>query len=90
MPLFVRPFLYFLYRYVVAGGFLDGRAGLIYHIFQGLWLRLLVDWKTIELRWLDMDDATLEQMASAMLTIQTGSVAEARRAVRDPHPTPGR
>ena len=61
MPLFVRPFLYFLYRYVIAGGFLDGRAGLIYHIFQGLWLRLLVDWKTIELRWLDMDDATLEQ-----------------------------
>jgi glycosyltransferase involved in cell wall biosynthesis len=86
VPLFVRPFLYFLYRYVVAGGFLDGRAGAIYHIFQGLWLRLLVDWKTVELRSLEVDDEGLEQIAGAMLTIQSGSVAEARRAIAGPRP----
>lgn len=49
-PLFVRPFLYFLYRYVLQGGFLDGRAGFLYLFFQSLWLRMLVDARYLELR----------------------------------------
>lgn len=43
LPLYVRPFLYFGYRYVVRLGFLDGREGLVFHFMQGLWYRLLVD-----------------------------------------------
>ena len=50
MPLFVGPFLYFVYRYVVRGGFLDGREGLIFHFLQGCWYRFLVDGFTFEER----------------------------------------
>jgi glycosyltransferase involved in cell wall biosynthesis len=43
LPLFVRPFLYFVYRYVFRLGWLDGREGLIFHFLQGCWYRFLVD-----------------------------------------------
>ena len=43
MPLFVRPALYFCYRYFLRGGFLDGRTGFIYHFMQALWFRMLID-----------------------------------------------
>jgi glycosyltransferase involved in cell wall biosynthesis len=42
-PLYVRPFLYFLYRYVLRLGFLDGKEGFIFHFLQAFWFRLLVD-----------------------------------------------
>ena len=73
LPLFLRPVLYFLYRYVLAGGFLDGRAGFLYHVLQGLRLRLVVDWKTQELRQLTLDDAGLKAYAQAMLETREGS-----------------
>ncbi len=41
---------YFLYRYVLRGGFLDGREGVIYHVLQGFWYRFLVGAKLIEFR----------------------------------------
>jgi len=43
LPLFVRPCLYFTYRYVVRLGFLDGREGFVFHVLQAFWYRLLVD-----------------------------------------------
>jgi glycosyltransferase involved in cell wall biosynthesis len=43
LPLFVRPFGYFVYRYVFRLGFLDGKQGFIFHFMQALWYRLLVD-----------------------------------------------
>jgi glycosyltransferase involved in cell wall biosynthesis len=43
LPLFVRPFIYFLYRYFLKLGFLDGKEGLIWHFLQGFWYRFLVD-----------------------------------------------
>ncbi len=49
LPLYVRPFLYFGYRYVFRLGFVDGRNGLVYHTLQALWFRLLVDLKIAEL-----------------------------------------
>jgi len=42
-PSFIRAVLYFLYRYFIRLGFLDGRAGLLFHTIQGLMYRLLVD-----------------------------------------------
>lgn len=48
LPLFVRPFIYFLYRYIVRFGFLDGKEGLIFHFLQGFWYRFLVDAKIYE------------------------------------------
>lgn len=49
-PLYVRPFGYFLYRYVVRLGFLDGKEGFIFHFMQAFWYRLLVDINRDELR----------------------------------------
>jgi hypothetical protein len=43
LPLFVRPVLYFLYRYVVRLGVLDGVEGLIFHFLQGFWYRFMTD-----------------------------------------------
>ena len=49
-PLFVRPFLYFSYRYFLRLGFLDGTRGLIFHFLQAFWYRFLVDAKLYEYR----------------------------------------
>ncbi len=43
LPRYVRPGIYFLYRYFFRLGFLDGRNGLIYHGLQAFWYRMLVD-----------------------------------------------
>lgn len=48
LPLFVRPLLYFAYRYFFRFGFLDGKEGFAYHFMQGLWYRCLVDLKCLE------------------------------------------
>ncbi len=76
MPLFLRPAIYFVYRYVLAGGFLDGRAGFLYHALQGFWLRLLVDWKIEQLRRLALSPAELQSVAQLMLETRSGSVDE--------------
>lgn len=49
-PLFIRPIFYFLYRYFILFGFLDGFPGLIWHFLQGFWYRFLVDAKLYEQR----------------------------------------
>ena len=45
----VRPFIYFLYRYILRLGFLDGFRGLLFHVLQGFWYRFLVDAKVYEI-----------------------------------------
>ena len=49
LPFWCGPLAYFLYRYIVQRGILDGRPGLIYHFLQGFWYRFLVGAKTVEL-----------------------------------------
>lgn len=49
LPLFIRPLLYFIYRYLFKFGFLDGKEGLIFHFLQGFWYRFLVDAKIYEI-----------------------------------------
>ena len=49
LPLFIRPFLYFIYRYIFKLGFLDGIPGLIWHFLQGFWYRFLVDAKIYQI-----------------------------------------
>ncbi len=48
LPLFVRSFVYFFYRYFIQFGFLDGTRGLIFHVLQAFWFRFLVDAKVYE------------------------------------------
>lgn len=50
LPLLLKPFLYFIYRYFFRLGFLDGKEGLIYHFLQGGWRYFLVDVKFIEMK----------------------------------------
>lgn len=50
MPLFIRPFANFFVRYILKGGFLDGKEGFIWHILQGFWYRMLVDAKIYEIK----------------------------------------
>ena len=47
-PMFLRPFGLFFYRYILKGGFLDGKPGFIYHIMLNFWYRELVDSKIYE------------------------------------------
>ncbi|RYG53626.1 MAG: glycosyltransferase family 2 protein [Chitinophagaceae bacterium] len=48
-PLFWRVFLYFILRFILKGGFRDGKPGLIFHFLQGFWFRFLVDAKIYEM-----------------------------------------
>jgi len=50
LPILLRPFLLFLYRYVIRLGFLDGKPGLIYCVLQAFWFRFLIDAKIYERR----------------------------------------
>lgn len=45
-----RALVYFLYRYVIRLGFLDGQAGFAFHFLQGFWYRYLVDAKVAEVK----------------------------------------
>jgi glycosyltransferase involved in cell wall biosynthesis len=49
IPFQMSAFLYFLYRYLIQFGFLDGTEGLVYHVLQGFWYRFLVGAKVLEL-----------------------------------------
>ncbi|MFA7235493.1 MAG: glycosyltransferase family 2 protein [Phycisphaeraceae bacterium] len=49
LPIFCRAWFYFLYRYVLRVGFLDGYPGMVFHLMQGLWYRSLVDAKISEI-----------------------------------------
>lgn len=48
LPIFVRPLFYFLYRYFLRFGFMDGVKGFAFHFFQGYWYRSLVDLRVFE------------------------------------------
>lgn len=50
LPPLIRPILYFIYRYFLAGGFLDGKNAFIYHFLQALWFPMLIDIKFLEIK----------------------------------------
>lgn len=49
-PLFLRPFAYFIYRYIIKVGLLDGAEGFLWCVFQGFWYRMMVDAKVYEIK----------------------------------------
>lgn len=59
IPFPISTLGYFLFRYILQLGFLDGREGLIYHFLQGYWYRFLVGSKVLEL------DRALKGLVSA-------------------------
>jgi glycosyltransferase involved in cell wall biosynthesis len=50
LPLFVRPFALFAYRFIFKLGFLDGTEGFIFWVLQTFWFRFLIDAKIWEKR----------------------------------------
>lgn len=52
-PPYLRAFIYFSIRYFVLLGFLDGYAGWMWHFWQGLWYRCLVDREIGRMRFLN-------------------------------------
>tara|TARA_B110000902_G_C14265789_1_gene571340 strand:+ start:623 stop:1525 length:903 start_codon:yes stop_codon:yes gene_type:complete len=50
MPLFLRSFIYFIYRYIFKFGFTEGKIGFLWHFLQGWWYRTLVDAKVYEIK----------------------------------------
>jgi hypothetical protein len=50
LPLYVRPFLYFIYRYVILLGILDGKQGGVFHFLQAFWFRLMLDIRLEEIQ----------------------------------------
>jgi hypothetical protein len=54
-PLFLRAFLYFIYRFFICLECLGGRSGISWCVLQGLWYRLLVDFYLFNLQLLEKD-----------------------------------
>ena len=66
LPYFIRPTLYFIYRYLFQLGFLDGSRGFAYHFMQGFWYRSLVDLKCMEIERLWNECESKEQKLRAL------------------------
>jgi glycosyltransferase involved in cell wall biosynthesis len=66
-PLFVRPFFYFIYRYLFCLGFLDGKPGLIWHVLQAFWYRFYIDAKVYEAK-IAADQLALERSGQSRST----------------------
>jgi glycosyltransferase involved in cell wall biosynthesis len=49
LPMGIRSTFYFIYRYFLRLGFLDGSKGFLWHFMQGYWYRMLVDVKIMEI-----------------------------------------
>lgn len=49
LPGGLRGTLYFIYRYILGRGFLDGKSGFYFHFLQAYWYRVFVDAKLFEL-----------------------------------------
>lgn len=93
IPFTASATLYFLWRYIVQLGFLDGRSGLVYHFLQGFWYRFLVGAKVMELERAvaHLSDkaaicAELSRLTGHKLVAQSDAVAPPH--VRDPQLAP--
>jgi glycosyltransferase involved in cell wall biosynthesis len=49
-PIYLRAALFYLYRYIVRLGFLDGKEGFVFHFLHGFWMMMLIDAKIDEAR----------------------------------------
>ena len=50
LPMGMRSHIYYIYRYYIRLGFLDGKEGKIYAFLQAYWYRYLVDAKIYEMK----------------------------------------
>lgn len=78
LPLFLRAFLYFQFRYWIKLGFLDGKKGLVWHFLQAFWYRFLVDAKVLQIEWWAKEEnRSVQEILESKYKIKTGSVKSA-------------
>jgi hypothetical protein len=71
MPLGMRSFSYFFYRYILLAGFLDGTVGTQFHFLQAFWYRYLVDIKFAEVeRYIKVHSVTPQAAIDCVLGIK--------------------
>jgi len=86
LPGGLRALAYFLYRYLLRLGFLDGREGAAFHVLQGFWYRYLVDAKLREVRLhMARTGADPETAIRAVLGIEARAGLAPPRAPASPH-----
>jgi glycosyltransferase involved in cell wall biosynthesis len=68
----IRALLYFIYRYFLRFGFLDGSKGFSFHFLQGFWYRYLVDLKVKEL--VDNGNTTIDQIIKERCNIDRSKI----------------
>ena len=70
LPSGFRAFSYFVYRYLIRLGFLDGKVGLDFHFLQGFWYRYLVDAKVIEvIKYMRFENVNIKRAIKDVLNI---------------------
>ena len=69
VPFQISALVYFLYRYIVRLGFLDGSEGLVYHVLQGFWYRFLVGVRVREIETALRKTTTEDEARSEILRL---------------------
>lgn len=71
LPVVPKVFCYFLYRYIICFGFLDGNPGFTFHFLQGLWYRYLVEAKVHEVEmYINRQEVSLDEAVERVLEIK--------------------
>ena len=74
LPLIIRAFIIFSYRYFFCLGFLHGKAGLIYFFLQSLWYRILVDVKILEVEKLIKKNTKIDLAIKEKLKVEVKNI----------------
>ena len=74
LPLIIRAFIIFSYRYFFCLGFLHGKAGLIYFFLQSLWYRILVDAKILEVEKLIKKNTKIDLAIKEKLNVEVKNI----------------
>ena len=74
LPLIIRAFVVFFFRYFFCLGFLNGKSGIIYYFLRFLWYPLLVDIKIIEVKVLLKNNIKIEDAIKKILQINIDNV----------------
>jgi glycosyltransferase involved in cell wall biosynthesis len=77
LPLFWRSFAYFIFRYVLKGGFLDGKEGFVFAFIQGWWFRTMVDVKILEAK------KSLEQKGYSLKSLGSEGKNELKKYIKE-------
>lgn len=77
LPLFWRSFAYFIFRYVLKGGFLDGKEGFVFAFIQGWWFRTMVDVKILEAK------KSLEQKGYSIKSLSADGKKDLKKYIKE-------